>query len=136
MSVHQWKRPTSGLNRRLEKLEDLPVNLFSRRHPITVSQKRELYENGIPARATILKRPSEKRVSRTSSVDAPYQVRIEIEGQEPYEAKTVQTVGYGLWSYWTEGSVVEARVDRSKPKRILLVHPEPHEVQKRPAEGS
>jgi hypothetical protein len=77
-SGFEWRRKRGKVNRTLERIEDVPWNLLSRRGAITDSAKRRLYEEGIPGQAQILKAPGERSISRVGENLGRFRVRVEI----------------------------------------------------------
>jgi hypothetical protein len=126
-SAFEWRRKRDGVDKLVERIEDAPYNLFTRRGLVTNSAKRKIYEEGIPGRAEILKAPSEHSLSEIQQNVARFRVRVELPGQEAYEAKVTQSLAVGGYeaTVLTEGAVVECRVDPTDRKRVLLVAPEP-----------
>jgi hypothetical protein len=127
-SGFEWRRKRGRVNRTLERIEDIPYNLLSRRGAITDSAKRKLYEEGIPGQALILKAPGERSISTVGENLGRFRVRVEIPDRDPYEVDVTQSFQGGYESEGlVEGALVECRVDRKNPKRVLLIAPEPDE---------
>jgi hypothetical protein len=124
----EYKQKRGWLNRTLEKVEDLPVRVFTGDRPITDSARRELYEKGIVGQAEILEAPSERRVTSVGEFDATFRFRVEVPGREPYEVKNWQKCSRWSWERLQPGALVECRVHPDNPERVLLVVPEPNEV--------
>lgn len=125
-SGFEWRRKRGRLNKTLERVEDVPWNLLSRRGLLTDSAKRKLYEEGIEGRAEILKAPGKHSVSEVQENIGRFHVRVELPGGEPYEVKLTQSFrgGYEYEGLKT-GALVECRIDPKNEKRVLLIAPEP-----------
>ena len=127
-SGFEWRRKRGRVNRTLERVEDVPWNLLSRRGLLTDSAKRKLYETGIPGRAEILEAPGERAVSEVGENIGRFQVRVELPGRESYDVKVTQSFEGGYESEGLkQGALVECRVDPKNEKRVLLLAPEPDE---------
>lgn len=127
-SGFEWRRKRGRVNTALERVEDVPWNLLSRRGLLTDSAKRKLYETGIQGRAEILEAPGEHAVSEVGENIGRFQVRVELPGREPYRAKVTQSFQGGYESEGLkQGALVECRVDPKNEKRVLLLAPEPDE---------
>lgn len=124
----EYKKKRGWLNRTLEKVEDMPVRVFTGDRPITDSARRELYEKGIVGQAEILEAPKERNVTSIGEFDATFKFRVEVPGQDPYEVKNWQKCSRWSWERLQPGALVECRVHPEKPERVLLVVPEPGEV--------
>jgi hypothetical protein len=127
-SGFEWRRKRGRVNRALERVEDVPWNLLSRRGLLTDSAKRKLYEKGVPGRAEILGAPGEHAISAVGENIGRFHVRIELPGREPYTVSVTQSFRGGYESDGLkEGALVECRVDPKNEKRVLLLAPEPDE---------
>ncbi|MDP9187893.1 MAG: hypothetical protein M3O25_01435 [Actinomycetota bacterium] len=107
----------------------MPDNVIHGGKPVSDSAKRTIYQEGLPGRATVLKAPGKSRVGEVHNAVASFSVRVEIEGREPYDAKTKQSFGRYEWDRLRPGAVVECRVDRSDDQKVLLIVPEPGELE-------
>lgn len=121
--VPSWQREVGWLDRTVERIEDAPVNLLSRKSVVTISQRRKLWKTGIRGRATILGAPSEKWIDPNGETSARYHVRVEAPDAPPYEVKSFQAVTMGAWRRMPEGAEVDVVIDPKKPKRVLLIPP-------------
>jgi hypothetical protein len=127
-SGFEWRRKRGRLNKALERVEDAPWNLLTRRGHLTDSAKRKLYEHGIEGQAEILDAPGEHWVSEVHENIGRFRVRVEIPGREPYEVQVTQSFGSGYeYAGLQKGALIECRVDPEDEKRVLLVAPEPDE---------
>jgi hypothetical protein len=127
-SGFEWRRKRGWLNKTLEKVEDLPYNVVSRRGAITDSAKRKLYEEGIAGQAQILKAPTEKATSKVNENIGRFRVRVDIPGRDSYEVTITQSFAGGYESAGLkEGALVECRVDPNDETKLLLLAPEPDE---------
>jgi hypothetical protein len=128
-SGFEWRRKRSGINKGLERVEDVPWNVLGgRRGLLTDSAKRRLYESGIKARAEVLRAPGEHSVSEVGENIGRFHLRVELPGREPYEVKVTQSFQGGYeYAGLREGALIECRVDPKNQKRVLLVAPEPDE---------
>jgi hypothetical protein len=127
-SGYEWRRKRSRLNRLLERVEDVPWNLLSRRGLLTNSAKRRLYETGVRGRAEILEAPGKYAVSQGGENIGRFHLRIELPGRKPYMAKVTQSFGGGYeYHGLKKGALVECRVDPNDAKRVLLLAPEPNQ---------
>jgi hypothetical protein len=127
-SGFEWRRTRGRVNTALERVEDIPWKLLSRRGLLTDSAKRKLYETGVPGRAEILAAPGQHAISHVGENIGRFHVRVELPGRAAYEAKVTQSFGGGYESAGLkEGALVECRVDPKNEKRVLLLAPEPDE---------
>jgi hypothetical protein len=127
-SGFEWRRKRGWLNRTIEKVEDLPYNVVSRRGAITDSAKRKLYDEGIAGQAQILKAPSHQATSNVKENIGRFLVRVDIPGRDSYEVKITQSFAGGYESDGLkEGALVECRVDPKNQNNLLLLAPEPGE---------
>jgi hypothetical protein len=127
-SGFEWCRKRGRVNKTLERLEDVPWNLLSRRGILTDSAKRKLYETGVPGRAEILEAPGKHAISEVGENIGRFHVRVELPEREPYMATVTQSFSGGYESDGLkEGALVECRVDPKNEKRVLLLAPEPGE---------
>lgn len=127
-SGFEWRRKRGRVNKALERVEDVPWNVLSRRGLLTDSAKRKLYETGIQGRAEILQGPGEHAISEVGENIGRFQVRVELPGRDPYRVKVTQSFEGGYESEGLkQGALVECRVDPKNEKRVLLLAPEPDE---------
>jgi hypothetical protein len=127
-SGFEWRRKRGWLNSTLEKVEDLPYNVVSRRGAITDSAKRKLYEQGIAGQAQILKAPADQATSTVTENIGRFRVRVDIPGRDSYEVTLTQSFEGGYESEGLkEGALVECRVDPNDETKLLLLAPEPDE---------
>ena len=94
-SAFEWRNERKSSDQAFERLLDTPHNLFSPRAFLTTSAKREVYMKGTPARAEILRAPTESSISDIAENVGRFRVRVEIPGEPPYEARVVQSLGLG-----------------------------------------
>jgi hypothetical protein len=127
-SGFEWRRKRGWLNKTLEKVEDLPYNVVSRRGAITDSAKRKLYEEGIAGQAQILKAPAHQATSKVKENIGRFRVRVDIPGRDSYEVTITQSFEGGYESEGLkEGALIECRVDPNNQNKLLLLAPEPGE---------
>jgi hypothetical protein len=126
-SAYEWRRKRDRVDKAIERIENAPWSLLSR-GLVTTSQKRKVYEEGIPGRAEILEAPGKHSRSDIQENVGRFRVRVELPTQAPYEVKLTQSFGFGYEAEaLSQGAVVECRVDPKNHKRVLLVAPEPDE---------
>ena len=107
-SGYEWRRKRGWLNRTLERVEDVPVNVLGRGRQLTDSAKRRLYEQGKQGRAQILKAPGERAISEVGENIGRFHVRVELPGRDPYEVKITQSFEGGYeFEGLGEGALVE-----------------------------
>jgi hypothetical protein len=128
-SAFEWRNQRKRSDQAFERLLDAPYNLASPRAFVTTSAKREIYMNGIPARAEILSAPTESSTSDIAENVGRFRVRVEIPGEPPYETRVVQSLGLGSYELdaLKQGADVECRVHPKNKKRVLLLAPEPEQ---------
>jgi hypothetical protein len=120
-----WRRKRKSaldkLSDRVQRVVDTPYNVLFRGAPVTDSAKMRLLEEGLAGRATILKAPGGGSTV-TEEMDR-FRVRVELEGREPYEATIWQSFAAWEVERMQPGAVVECRVDRGNPKKLVLLAP-------------
>jgi hypothetical protein len=115
----------TAAGRAAERITNPVLNLAGRGQPITDAAASKLYEIGIAGKATILKAPMKQRVSEVKENIGRFTVRVELPGEEPYEAKVWQSFWAREWRLMRPGTVLECFVDPDHRDRILLQVPEP-----------
>ncbi len=116
----KWLNRAVKLERTAERVADLPANLVGRGQPISDSAKRDLYEKGVNAVATVLKAPSKHRVTSVKENVGRFTVRIEISGEQPYETNVWQAFWEDEWKQMQPGMEVDCKVDPGNHELVWL----------------
>src|SRR4051794_29351787 len=115
-----WINRVAKLDRTAERFADLPANLVGRGRPISDSAKRDLYEKGVSAVATIVKAPSKHRVSQIKENVGRFTARIEVSDQPPYEVEVWQAFMGDEWEQMQPGMEVDCKVDPENRELVWL----------------
>jgi hypothetical protein len=117
----RWLDRAVKVERTAERIADLPANMVGRGRPISNSAKRDLYENGVNAVATVLKAPSKHRITEIKENVGRFTVRIEISGEPSYETNVWQAFWADEWKQMQPGMEVDCKVDPENHELVWLM---------------
>ncbi len=116
----KWFNRAAKVGRTAQRIADLPADAVGRGRPISDTAKLDLYENGLNAVATVLKAPSKHRITEIKENVGRFTVRIELSGEEPYEANVWQAFWADEWKQMQPGMEVSCKVDPENHELVWL----------------